>query len=90
MEASFRWNEWNVEHIGHHGVTPDEAERVVRLARRPWPRKIGGEKWLVWGRGDGGRLLQVVFVHDADGTTFVLHARPLVDSEKRRYRRYCR
>jgi len=25
----FRWNEWNVEHIAEHGVTPDEAELVL-------------------------------------------------------------
>ena len=33
----FRWNEWNLDHVSKHGVTPDEAEYVVRNARRPYP-----------------------------------------------------
>jgi hypothetical protein len=32
-------------------------------------------------------LLQVIFVLEGDGTIFVLHARPLTEREKRRYRR---
>jgi hypothetical protein len=26
---NFRWNEWNIDHVGEHGVDSDEAERVV-------------------------------------------------------------
>jgi hypothetical protein len=60
--VDFRWNEWNIEHVGRHGVTPEMAEEV----------------------------LQVVFVLDEDGSIYVLHARPLTDTEKRRYRRHGR
>ena len=45
------------------------------------------DKWLVWARGHGDRLLQVVFILDADGTVYVIHARPLTEREKRQYRR---
>ena len=83
----FRWNEWNVEHIGLHGVSPSEAELVVQSASRPFPRKIHEDKWLVWGRGNGGRLIQVIFVLDENDTAFVIHSRPLTDREKRQYRR---
>ncbi|HET6878597.1 MAG TPA: hypothetical protein VFI31_00395 [Pirellulales bacterium] len=83
----FRWNDWNVEHIAKHGVSPDEAEIAVRRAKRPFPRKMEDDKWLVWGRGLGGRPLQVIFVLDEDDTIFVIHARLLTDSEKRRFRR---
>jgi len=48
--VDFRWNEWNVDHIVRHGVSPEEAETVVRSATRPFPRKIEDDKWLVWGR----------------------------------------
>jgi hypothetical protein len=44
--VDFRWNEWNVEHIAKHGVQPDEAERVIRHAKRPYPRYHGDNKWL--------------------------------------------
>ena len=83
----FRWNEWNVRHIGEHGVEPDEAEAVVRSATGPFPRRIGDDKLLVWGRGKGGRLLQVIFVIDQESNAFVIHARLLTDREKRLLRR---
>jgi len=82
----FRWNDGNTEHIGGHGVEPEEAEAVVRGAKRPFPRRIEDDKWLVWGKTPGGRFLQVIFVLDED-EVFVIHARPLNDKEKRRYRR---
>lgn len=86
----FRWNEWNTEHIAEHGVSAEKAEWVVRNARRPFPRKLEDDKWLVWGRGFGGRGLQVVFVLDPDDTIYVIHARPLTDNEMRRFRRTIR
>jgi len=83
----FRWNEWNTEHIAGRGVSPEEAELVIRAARRPYPRIVQEDKWLVWGQGWGGRFLQVIFVLDEDETIYVIHARPLTKQEKRRYRR---
>jgi len=83
----FRWNEWNVEHIGKHGVGPEEAEDVVARATSPFPRLIGDDKWLAWGRARNGRLLQVVFVLDEDDTVYVIHARRLTTREARHYRR---
>jgi uncharacterized DUF497 family protein len=83
----FRWNDWNVEHIGGHGVSPEEAEMLVRTARGTFLRELGEDKWLVWGRGRGGRFLQAIFVLDHDETVYVIHARPLTNQEKRRYHR---
>jgi uncharacterized DUF497 family protein len=80
----FRWHEWNVEHVGRHGVSTQEAEAIVRGGR---PIYRGDGKYLVQGRGSGGRWLQVIYVLDDDGTVFVIHARPLLDREKRRHRR---
>ena len=84
----FRWNEWNIEHIADHGVDPIEAEAVVRNASRPYPLRKDEDKWLVRGRGRGGRAIQVVFILDEDKKVFVIHARPLGKrKEKRRFRR---
>jgi uncharacterized DUF497 family protein len=60
---------------------------AVTGARNPFPRKIEEDKWLVWGRGQGGRFLQVIFVVDEDQTIYVIHARVLNEQEKRRFRR---
>jgi uncharacterized DUF497 family protein len=80
----FRWNTWNIDHIGRHGVSPQEAEQVVQGGR---PLCRGDGKYLVQGRGSGGRWLQAIYVLDDDGTIFVIHARPMTDREKRRWRR---
>jgi len=85
--VDFRWNGWNRAKVEGHGVTPADAERVVAGASSPYPLYRGDGKYLVWGKGAGGRLLQVVFVIDEDGTIFVIHARPLTPGEKRRLRR---
>jgi uncharacterized DUF497 family protein len=83
----FRWIDWNRDHIAKHRVDPAEAEMVVRQARTPFPQQIGDEKLLVMGRGREGRYLQVVYLLDPDDTVFIIHARPLTEREKRRYRR---
>jgi uncharacterized DUF497 family protein len=59
-------------------------------ARRPYPQARESDKWLVVGRGFGGRWLQVVYVFDPDDLVFVIHARPLSTREKRRQQRRTR
>ena len=83
----FRWNDWNLEKVEAHGLTAEDAEHAVAGAAAPYPLYRGDGKYLVWRKGKGGRLVQVVFIIDEDGTVFVIHARPLTEREKRRYRR---
>jgi len=86
----FRWNDWNLEHIARHGVTQDEVEMAVSQAKAPYPTAREDNKFLVHGRGRGGRFLQIIFVYDEDRTVYVIHARPMTESEKRRFRRRIR
>jgi len=83
----FRWNELDVEHIAEHGVSPAEAEYVVRAARRPFPEYRGDGKWYAAGRTSDGQYIQVIYVLTPADVDFVIHARPLTDTEKKRYRR---
>ena len=83
----FRWIEWNIAKCHKHGVDPEAAQYVADHARRPFPRRVENQKYLVWGQDKGGRYLQVAYTIDADGTAFIIHARPLDDSEKRQLRR---
>ena len=71
----FRWNQWNVEHIAEHGVSPEEAEHVIRFAGRPYPRRHKKDSWIVRGRGNGNRRLQVIFIIE-DDVHYVIHAMP--------------
>ena len=83
----FRWNEWNVEHIETHGVSPEDAEWIVNRARRPFPRHRGNGRWAVWGQTEFGAYLQVIYVYEPEDVIYVMHARPLTETEKRRLRR---
>ena len=83
----FRWNEWNIEHIGTHGVAPREAEYILNHARAPYPQRLGDNKFLAVGRTGEGKYLQVVYIFDPPETVFVIHARLLREQEKRRFRR---
>jgi uncharacterized DUF497 family protein len=82
--VEFRWNDWNLEHATKHGVSVAEAEALVQ--RGP-ARHLGGDKLKIEGRGIAGRLIQVIFFIDSDGTFFIIHARPLTEQEIRRFRR---
>ncbi|MFL5243101.1 MAG: hypothetical protein ACJ8FY_13415 [Gemmataceae bacterium] len=73
----FRWIDWNIEHLAQHGVDPVEAESVVTKARAPFPQGRSDGKYVVWGPGRGGRLIQIVYVIDEVGDLFVIHGRPL-------------
>ena len=90
MSDGFRWNEWNVGHIGDHGVSPDEAEYVIDRAKPPYPEYVGDNKWRVRGQTATGRYLQVIYLFDPDGTLFVIHVRGLSEHEKRQWRRRLR
>ena len=86
----FRWNEWNIDHIGQHGVKPHQAQYVVRRARAPFPQEIDSGKFLVMGQDENGMYLRVIYLADEDETAFVIHAMPLSDRDKKRYRRRLR
>ncbi len=82
----FRWSDDNEEHVAAHGVTPAEAEHVVYNASRPWPMDKGDGKWIVQGRGNGGRMVQVIFVYDDEPhreMVYVIHAMPLTTRRRR-------
>ncbi len=87
MKFDFRWNEWNIEHIATHGITPDVAEYAVAHAHRPYPRFVGDGRFIVRGNAPDGTFLQVVYIFSPADVIYVIYARPLTYTEKRRYRR---
>ncbi len=87
MVVQFRWNDWNLEHLAKHGCDYREAESVVRRPSRGFPRKIGDGKWLVEGRGQGDRLLKVIYIFSPPGVIYVIHAMPLRIGRRHRRKR---
>jgi len=80
----FHWIAWNIDKVEGHGLTAGDIEFVVNGARRPYPKPIGNEKWLVVGATRDGRVIQVIYVVDKDDRLFVIHGRPLTVKERRR------
>jgi uncharacterized DUF497 family protein len=87
VQHEFRWNNWNVRHIADHGISPAQAEYIVRHPPRGYPQRGAEEKYLVRGQDQNGNYLQVIYVFSPPGVTYVIHARPMTDPEKRRLRR---
>jgi uncharacterized DUF497 family protein len=82
-----RWIDWNRDKVAGHGVGSEEAEYVVLAARTPYPQRGLEGRWVVWGQTAAGRYLQVVYIYDDALAAFLIHARPLNETEKRRLRR---
>jgi len=78
----FRWNGWNRHHIAEHGIFVEDAEFLVRHARRPYPRRMGQGKFLVRGQTATGLYIQVMYIFDPEDVRDVIHARPLTDRDK--------
>ena len=79
-----------IDHIARHGVTPDEVEDVcfgVPLVQRA---KSHGENpvYYVLGQTEVGRYLFSVVIQFPDGNGYPVTARPMTDTEERRYRRW--
>jgi uncharacterized DUF497 family protein len=59
----FEWDDANIQHLGEHGVEPDEAEDCFyNPATEPELQKVNGEpRFRFEGSTDSGRLLTVVY-----------------------------
>ena len=74
--GDLRWNNYNLGKIAQHGVSREEVERILRIAKRHEHRRHRQGSWIVYGRGQSNRRIRVVYLKDPDGTYFVIHAMP--------------
>ena len=79
----FFWEEWKHEIATKHGCTATEMESVIRHVGRGFPRKVGNGRLLVQGRGEGGRMIEVIYFLDEDGAAVVIHGMPLTTRRRR-------
>jgi uncharacterized DUF497 family protein len=86
----FIWPEERVEHIGQHGVTPEEVEQVCFGKSFVRKAKSEGESpvYYVLGQTDAGRYLFCVVIRFPDGNGYPVTAREMTTKEKRRYRKW--
>ena len=72
-----------------HGVSPEEAEEVLRS--KPHIRKVGrghvkGEHvYAAYGQSVAGRYLMVFYIRKLTGTLLPISARDMDDAERRYY-----
>ena len=83
--SRLRWDEDNVEHVGRHGVSPEEAEQAC--FSRPKVRRGRCGRYLVLGRTAGGRYLLVVVARLGGGDGRVITARDMDSRERALYGR---
>jgi uncharacterized DUF497 family protein len=83
-DYEFRWINWNVEHVGRHNVSMEEAEYVVRNNQASG---VENRKFFVTGKTREGRWIQVVYIFDPINVVFVIHSRDLSDREKKQARK---
>jgi len=84
------WPRDRIEHIARHAVTPDEVEQVCFGQPLVQRAKSYGDNpvYYVLGQTDAGRYLFSVVIQFPDGKGYPVTARPMTDSEKRRYQRW--
>ncbi len=81
------WDASNIEHIGRHGVSPDEVEQAIFTTTCYIRRGKGEDIYYVFGHAEGGRHLFIV-VHDLHGGVgYVVTARDMSDKERNLYKR---
>ncbi len=75
------WDDTNREHIGRHGVTPEEVEEVCFSG--PLMMKSRSGTRLAYGRTLAGRYLLVVMKLKDGGVARCITARTMTDKERR-------
>lgn len=79
------WDDWNVNHIAGHDVTADEVEDVLFGSHRA---RDGRQTTIeVYGRTGSGRYLLVIVARRPSHSVYVVTARDMAPTERRRYQR---
>ncbi|HRQ41193.1 MAG TPA: hypothetical protein PLD25_25020 [Chloroflexota bacterium] len=86
------WPEDRIEHIARHHITPEEVEAVCFGRALVQRAKSEGENpfYYVLGQTEAGRYLFCVIIQFSDGNGYPVTARPMTDSEKRRFQKWRR
>jgi uncharacterized DUF497 family protein len=81
------WNEWNENHIARHHVSVEEVEELV-FEHRYHITRLRGDRYLIIGRTNAGRLLSVIADRERYRRFYVVTARDAAPNERNLYRRH--
>jgi uncharacterized DUF497 family protein len=79
------WDDWNIDHIARHGVTPEDVEEVLDSSF--FITKGRDNTFRVIGQTYGGRYLTVYLATRGGGGFYVVTARDASTSERNSFRR---
>ena len=81
------WDQETVDHISNHSVSPEEVEEVLfNDVSSPFIMRGKQDRYLAYGKTNGGRFLLVVWVAKYRKTK-IITARDMSKKEKQFYRR---
>ncbi len=93
MFRQLQWRPDRIEHIGRHGLTPEEVEGAVfadpgrRLFRGPRSESDKTRSiYYLYRQTQAGRYLLVVLLDQGGGEALPVTARDMTPSERQRYR----
>jgi len=86
----FVWPEDRIDHIGRHGVTPEEVEEACFGQALVFRAKSEGKNpvYYVLGQTLAGRYLFCAIIRFPAGKAYPITSRPMTAREKRRYREW--
>jgi uncharacterized protein len=78
------WDDWNIDHITRHDVTPEEVEEVC--ASSHLLRKSRQDTYSIIGQTGAGRYLTIILSPKGPGSFYPVTARGSDNKEKRKFR----
>lgn len=78
------WDEWNIEHIAKHNVSPEEVEKVCQSKHLLEKGRSG--LYQAIGQTQDGRYL-IIILAPRSSSFYPVTARDADDKEKRRFKR---
>jgi len=79
------WDDWNVEHIAQHDVTPDEVEKSLADEHAIYLKAKHG-RIMVLGKAGNRLITTVLSEQGSEGVFYVITARDMAKKERAFYR----
>ncbi|MCK4476376.1 MAG: hypothetical protein KAU16_06580 [Methanophagales archaeon] len=77
------WNDWNIDHIARHNVSPHEVEEVCYS--NPSVSRARNKTLRIIGQTYSGRFLTIFLAPRGKGSYFVVTTREATEAERRRF-----
>jgi len=81
------WDDWNLEHIAEHGVTPEEVKEAC-YSKQCWNRRGRKGRRYILGQTEDGRYLSIILASREGGAFYTITARDMDEKERRLYRKW--